>query len=49
MKYIKYLLLFSFLVAADEDDMIVIKNGNVFVDGEGFVKKIFWLMKAKFF
>ena len=39
MKYIKYLLLFSFLVAADADDMIVIKNGNVFVDGEGFVKK----------
>ena len=39
MKYIKYLLLFSFLVAADADDMIVIKNGNVFVGGEGFVKK----------
>jgi imidazolonepropionase-like amidohydrolase len=39
MKYIKYLLLLSFLVAADADDMIVIKNGNVFVDGEGFVKK----------
>ena len=39
MKYIKYLLLFSFLVAADADDMVVIKNGNVFVDGEGFVKK----------
>ena len=25
--------------AADADDMVVIKNGNVFVDGEGFVKK----------
>ena len=48
MKYIKYLLLLSFLIAADADDMIVIKNGNVLCVDEAETAKLRVEMKRSF-
>ena len=39
MKFLKFLIFISFLAIADTDDMILIKNGNVFINDVGFMKK----------